>query len=196
MKAICHGWKLLIDEPETAVAILKHVWDQEYKNPAKKILMNKYWRRHATLAELMLDMGKHKTRKDDVKLLQTVNQVKQKYNSLRQACRLTDISWTKFHRHTYIKSQHTKKNNYIHKLSEAEIESIQQHYQSDEVSFPLPDKKYHGKRFLRFSLNKCTRMYNLCQDTTRKISAATYHWYKPKTVKLQGCIPFRQSCCE
>ena len=30
-------------------------------------------------------MGKHKARKDDVKLLQTVNQVKQKYNSLRQA---------------------------------------------------------------------------------------------------------------
>ena len=81
-------------------------------------------------------------------------------------------------------------------MSEAEIESIQQHYQSDEVSFPLPDKKYHGKRFLRFNVNKCTRMYNMCCDTTRKISAATYHRYNPKTVKLQGQIPFRQSCCK
>ena len=158
--------------------------------------MNKYWRRHATLAELMLDMGKHKAQKDDVKLLQTVNQVKQKYNSLRQACRLADMSCTKFLRHTYIKSQYTKKKNYICKLSEAEIQLLQQHYQSADVSFPLPDKKYHGKRFLRFSLNKCARMYNLCQDTTRKISAATYNWYKPKTVKLQRHIPFRQSCCE
>ena len=84
----------------------------------------------------------------------------------------------------------------MRKLSDAEIESIQQHYQSDEVSFPLPDKKYHGKKFLRFNLNKCARMYNLCCNTTCKISAATYHRYKPKTVKLQGHIPFRQSCCE
>ena len=36
----------------------------------------------------------------------------------------------------------------------------------------------------------------MCHDTTRKISAATYHRYKPKTVKLQGQIPFRQSYCE
>ena len=80
-------------------------------------------------------------------------------------------------------------------MSEEEIESIWQHYQSDDVSFQLPDKKFHGKRFLRFSLNRCTEMYNLCKHTTCKI-AATYHRYKPKTVKLQGCIPFRQSCCE
>ena len=125
-----------------------------------------------------------------------MNKVKQKYNGLRQACRLADISWTTFHRHTYIKLHNRKSKNYIHKLSEEEIESIRQHYQSKEVSFPLPDKKFHGKRFLRFSLNRCTKMYNLCQDTTRKISAATYHRYKPKTVKLQGCIPFWQSCCE
>ena len=85
--------------------------------------------------------------------------------------------------------------NYIHKLSEAEIDSIQRHYQSDEVLFPLPDKKYYGKRFLRFNLKKCTRMY-MCCDTTRKISAATYHRYKPKTAKLQGHIPFRQIRCE
>ena len=69
--------KILTDKPETAAAILKYVWDQEYKNPAKRILMNKYWRRHATLVELMLDMGKHKAQKDVVKLLQTINQVKQ-----------------------------------------------------------------------------------------------------------------------
>ena len=144
----------------------------------------------------MLDIGKHRARKDNEKLLQSVNKVKQKYNSLQQACRLTDISWTTFHQHTYIKSQHKKSKNYVRKLTKAEIESIQQHYQSDEVSFPLPDKKYHGKMFLRFNLNKCARMYNMCHDTTRKISAATYHRYRPKAVKLQGQIPFRQSCCE
>ena len=159
--------KLLTTKPITAIPILKYVWDQLYKIPEMRVLMNQYWRKETHLANMMLDIGNHKARKDDEKLLPTVNKVKQKYNSLWQACRLADISWTKFHRHTYMKSQQTKQKNYIHKLSKAEIESIQQHYQSDEVSFPLPDKKYHRKSFLRFSLNKCTRMYNLCHDTTQ-----------------------------
>ena len=146
--------KLLTTKPGTAIPILKHVWDQLYKIPEMRVLMNKYWSRDSNLAHIMLDIGKYRGRKDDKKLLQCVNKVKQKYNSLQQACRLANISWTKFHRHTYIKSQQTKPKNYIRKLSEGEIESIQQHFRSDEVSFPLPDKKYHGKRFLRFSLKK------------------------------------------
>ena len=32
--------------------------------------------------------------------------------------------------------------------------------------------------------------------TTHKISTATYYKHKPKAVKLQGRIPFHQSCCE
>ena len=49
---------------------------------------------------------------------------------------------------------------------------------------------------MRTSITKSHQMYNLLANTTHKISAATYHKYKPKTVKLQGCIPFQQSCCE
>ena len=63
----------LTDKPATAVPILKHVWDKEYKNPHKQKLMNKYWKRNVNLAELMLEIGKHKGHKDDVKLLQCVN---------------------------------------------------------------------------------------------------------------------------
>ena len=189
--------KLLTDKPATAVAIMKHVFEQEYKHPEKRKLMNKYWNQNVHLAELMLEIGKHKGRKDDVKLLQCVNKVKQKYNSLRQACCLTDISWTKFHCHTYVNSTSaSRKKWYIHKLSEEQIHSIEAHYQSENISFPLPDKKYKGKRFMRYSLKHSTRMYNLCQSTTRKISTSTYYRYKPKAVKLQGRIPFRQSCCE
>ena len=189
--------KLLTDKPATAVAIMKHVFEQEYKHPEKRKLMNKYWNQNVHLAELMLEIGKHKGRKDDVKLLQCVNKVKQKYNSLRQACHLTDISWTKFHHHTHVNSTSaSRKKQYIHKLSKEQIHSIEAHYQSENISFPLPDKKYKGKRFMRYSLKCSTRMYNLCQSTTRKISTSTYYHYKPKAVKLQGQITFRQSCCE
>ena len=30
--------KLLTDKPSTAIAILKHVWDQEYKDPKIRVL--------------------------------------------------------------------------------------------------------------------------------------------------------------
>ena len=61
--------KLLTDKPPTAVAIMKHVWEQEYKHPEKRKLMNKCWKKHINLAERMLEMGKHKGRKDDMILL-------------------------------------------------------------------------------------------------------------------------------
>ena len=189
--------KSLTDKPATALAIMKHVFEQEYKHPEKRKLMNKYWTQNVHLADLMPEIGKHKKRKDDVKLLQCVNKVKQKYNSLRQACHLANISWTKFHRHTYVKSTSaSRKKGYIHKLSEEQIHLIEDHYQSDNMSFQLPDKKYKGKRFMRYSLKHSARKYNLCQSTTRKISTSTHYCYRPKAVKLQDQIPFRQTCCE
>ena len=89
-----------------------------------------------------------------------------------------------------------RKKDYIHKLSQEQVESIRQHYESDDVSFPLPDQKLHGKRFMRFFLKKSALMYNMCSITTRKISVATYHKYKPKAFKLQGTISLRQSYSE
>ena len=109
--------------------------------------MNKCWKRNVNLAELMLEIGKDKEGKDDIKLLQCVNKLKQKYNSLRQASHLADISWMKFHCLTYVKPKSRSKKDYIHKLSKDDIASIQEHYVSDLISFPLPDKKYQGKHF-------------------------------------------------
>ena len=170
--------KLLTDRPATAVAIIKHVWEQEYKHPEKRKLMNLYWKQNVQLAEIRLDIGKQKGRRDQVKLPQCVNKLKQKYVSLRQASPI-------FHRQSFI-DKHVKSNcesckkSYICKLSNEQIKSIEDHYQSDNKSFPLPDKKYKGKRFMRYSLKHNARMYNLSQSTTWKISTATYCHYKPK----------------
>ena len=122
--------KLLTDKPTTAVAILRHVWDQLYKDLKMRVLMNKYWKRNdeGSLAKLMLDMGKYKSQKDDKKLSATVNMIKKKYNTLRQACQLMDISWTHFHRHTYVKSKPHRKLEYTRKLTSSNIQDIQNHY--------------------------------------------------------------------
>ena len=68
--------KLLTTKPNTAIPILKHVWDQLYKIPEMCVLMNKYWRKDMHLPKLMLNIGKHRTHKDNVKLLQSVNKTK------------------------------------------------------------------------------------------------------------------------
>ena len=127
--------------------------------------MNQYWKRNVDLAEIMLEIGKHKGCKDDIKLLQCVNKLKQKYNSLRQACHLAEISWMKFHHLTYVKPKSRSKNDYICKLSKGDIVSIQEHYVSDPISFPLLDKKYEGKCFMTFNVQKSARMYNLADST-------------------------------
>ena len=174
------------------IPILKYVRDQLYKDPNMRVHMNKYWKQNdeGSLAKLMLDLGKYQGGKDDKKLLVTVNNIKTKYNSLRQVCWLTDINWTHFHRHTFVKTDVHQKSAYTRKLSASQIPDIQDHYKSDEISFPLPDKKYAEKRFMRTSISQSSKMYNLLVTTTCKISTATYYKYKPKAVKLQGCIPF------
>ena len=98
--------KLLTDKLTTAIAILKHVWDQEYKDPAKQILINNYWRRcHDGLGALLIEMGKNKAKKDQSKPSSAVNKLKQKYHSLRQDSRVANIPWTKFHRNTVVKKK-------------------------------------------------------------------------------------------
>ena len=86
----------------------------------------------------MLDIGKQKGRKHQVKLVQCVSKLKQKYVSLRQASCLANISWMKFHHQTYVNSKcKSHKKGYIHKLSNEQIKSVESHYQSDNMSFPL-----------------------------------------------------------
>ena len=102
--------KLLTEKPATAVAIMKHVWQQEYKHPEKRKLMNKHWKLHINLAQIMLDIGKHKGRKDQVKLCECVDKVKQKYNSLRQVCHFANIPMLK------VNAIHVKRDIYVNCL--------------------------------------------------------------------------------
>ena len=173
------------------------MWDQEYKIPAKRVLMNKYWKRcDGSLGALLIEMGKNKATKDSKKLSASVNKIKQKYDSLRQASRVANIPWTKFHRSKFVQKKIESKGKFTHKSSSKEVSDVQSHFESDDISFPLPDKKFEGKRFMRQSVKKSVRMYNDLATTSRKISLSTYYRYKPKNVKFPGKIPFQQSCCE
>ena len=106
------------------------------------------------------------------------------------------MHWSQFHSCTKMHPKSELKLKYKRKLSAGDIESIENFYKSASSLFPLPDKKYSGKRFLRRSLSKSCKMYNLLLSTTRKISDTTFCKHKPKYIKLQGKIPWRQSCCE
>ena len=90
----------------------------------------------------MLELGTHKGRKDDKKLLSTSNKIWKKYNSLQQACRHIMDKDAQAHI-CKIRSARKKKNT---------IENS--HLVIYKISFPLPDKKYAEERFMRTSIAK------------------------------------------
>ena len=121
-----------------------------------------------------------------------------KYKSLHHFSNHTNISWTQFRRYCKVGKNISNNNNklYKRKLNKLQISVIQEHILSEESSFPLPDRKYAGKRFMQFNMKRCWNMYNLLDSTTRKVSLSTFYWHKPKFIKLKRKIPLRQSCCE
>ena len=125
-------------------------------------------------------VGKYKNKRNVNQLSKTVDRIKKHYKSLRSACHNTDMHWSQFHRSTTLAQKKMAQRKYILKLETSDIASIGNFFQSDEASFPLPDKKYSGKCFMKRTLSR----------------ACTLRKYKPRYVKLQGKLPFWQSCCE
>ena len=189
---------MLPKSPHKAVNILKHLWNQMYRSPRKRTLMDRLWsnRQNKEMGRYMYLLGKYKNKKNVNKLGETVKTMTRKYSSLRSAWRHTNFHWSQFQKYTKLNKKKIEHRKYVRKLDSQNIESIRNFYSTGDSSFPLPDKKYAGKRFLKCSLAKSCKMYNLLPTTTRKISESTFRKYKPKFVKLQGRVPFRQSCCE
>ena len=127
------------------------------------------------MGKFMYKIGKYKNKKDEVKLGETVNNMKKKYTSLRNACHETNLKWSQFHRCTKL---HTPKidpaKKYIRNLGGENIKSIGNFFTSETLLFPLPDKKYSSQRFMKKSLSKSCKMYNMLTSTTRKICASMF----------------------
>ena len=154
------------------------------------------WCKDKEMGKYMYFLGKYKNKRNEHKLKETVNQIKKKYKSLRNACRSTDLHWSQFHNYTQLCKQKIEQRKYTRKLNPVDIKAIGKFFTSEDTSFPLPDKKYSGKLFMKNTLAKSCRMYNLLASTTRKICESTFRKYKPDFVKLQGKVPLRQSCCK
>ena len=126
---------------------------------------------------LLLHIGKHHAKKDMQKLRKCVNEIKNNYKSLQYFSNHTNFSWTQFRRYCKVVKNIMNNNNklYKRKLSKCQISDIQDHILSEESSFPLPDRKYAGKRFMKFNMKRCHNMYNLLDSTTRKVSLSTFY---------------------
>ena len=188
--------KLLPKSPRKAVTVVKHLWNQLYKSPRKRKLIDQMWMHDREMGKFMYFLGKYRNNKNEIKLNETVRSIKKRYSSLRSACSKTNIHWSQFHKCTRLNKRKIEQQKYIRKLHSDDIKAIGKFFQSEDTSFPLPDKKYAGKRFMKRTLSKSCKMYNMLANTTRKISTSTFRKYKPAFVKLQGKIPLRQSCCE
>ena len=52
--------KLLPKSPHKAVNVLKHLWDQLYKSPRKRILLDEIWCKDKKLPKYMFLAGKYR----------------------------------------------------------------------------------------------------------------------------------------
>ena len=123
----------------------------------------------------MFEIGKHRARKDEQKLKHTVQQMKLKFSS--KACSSINCSWTKFYWFTRLAKPKQAKHDFMKKLSQEQIQEIQNHMESDNITFPLPDTKHAGKRFFRMSIMCAQKMYNVLSSCTQKISLSMYYKY-------------------
>ena len=89
--------KLLPKSLHKVVNILKHLWDQLYKSPRKRILLDEFWCKDKKLPKYMYLAGKYRNKKNVTKLTQTVSRIKKHYKSRRSAWRQTDMNWSQFH---------------------------------------------------------------------------------------------------
>ena len=158
--------------------------------------MDRIWCNKNEIGKYMYLIGKYRKKKNASKLTHTVTKIKKHYKSLWSACRSTNMHWSQFQKHTKLSECKESSQKYICKLGNSDIHSIWTFFHRDNVSFPLPNKKFVGKRFMKRSMARTWKMYNLLPSTTCKIAMSTFRKYRSKQIKLQGKIPFRQSCCE
>ena len=139
--------KMFPKSPRKFVAVLSHIWEQSWKDPVKRRLMNNIWSSTNELSAIMLKLGQEHACKNKKKVAECVESIKNKYTSLHKASGNTSLSWTQFR--CYCSIQSSKKNSksmkYLRKLNTQNIESIQNHMLSEDMSFPMPDQKYAGK---------------------------------------------------
>ena len=78
--------KLLPKSPTKAVHVLKHLWDQVYKSPRKRKVMDRMWCKKNEIGRYMYLVAKYRNKKNVSKLTHTVTKIKKHYKSLCFAC--------------------------------------------------------------------------------------------------------------
>ena len=72
--------KLMPKSPSKSVAVLKHIWDQLYRENRTKPCIHKYWNvNQKEMCSIMLKLGKHQAGKDICKINKLVSDIKCKY---------------------------------------------------------------------------------------------------------------------
>ena len=144
--------KLLPKSPRKAVTVVKHLWNQLYKSPRKRKLIDQMWMHDREMGKFMYFLGKYRNNKNEIKLNETVRSIKKRYSSLRSACSKTNIHWSQFHKCTRLNKRKIEQQKYIRKLHSDDIKAIGKFFQSEDTSFPLPDKicwqKIHEENFI------------------------------------------------
>ena len=84
--------KMFPKSPSKFVAVFSQIWEQSWKDPVKRKLMNDIWSSNKEFAAIMLKLGKEHACKNKKKITECVETVKNKYTSLHKASINTSLS--------------------------------------------------------------------------------------------------------
>ena len=109
---------IMPNNPETYVKVLRHLWNKCNRSPRKRKFLKELWPCDKQLNKDMFDLGKYKVKRNKSELQKTVDKIKKRYKSLRQAWQHTSMHWNEFHRATRLEeSKPTIRKTSVHKLN-------------------------------------------------------------------------------
>ena len=151
-----------------------------------------------SIARDAFNIGAARKSSSKEKLQETVNGCANKYGSIKSCSEMFGIPQHTLRRWSTRKAPGIERESgYTWRVTDDMKNEITAFYKSPQIGLTMPDAKYAGKYFLKFSLREAHRIYLKSNSSTRKVCFAKFCALRPrKEVQLEASTPHRQCVCE
>ena len=189
------------ESKELKCAIVNHVVGKMFKSPSTHMTMSQiishympiqtnHDRNHSHLVHSLMKIKKYRTARNNVKLLESVSQLKKTY-SIHAAARKLNMQYSHLHRLLKCRQEHRRA------LSQTAKENVIKSYSSNKMSMQLPFKKYAKFYYLCTSLAVAYKSYAREQmklGFAVLSQSSVYRCLKGK-FRIRKKIPFKDTQC-
>ena len=184
--------KKLPTDSNRRLAVLQEIIRIE--NGARRKLS--YNNKRTSLTQEIIKITSLRQKKKFSQLETTVDGIRKKYKSLRNAHKLVkhDLTWKRFHKICRPK----EKLHDVRRIKKKEEDEVIELYNDPSVTMSIPFKRHSKKRFMIISLSEAYQKYIMKKKLSgeRILSMSSFHKLKPKNVRVKKMIPFNVCTCD